>query len=612
VRRRALLLLTVAVALAALAVAEPGTSAGWGELSPRHERFLDEAIEYFGKAHPEFHVDRSRSYAGETRQRTAQFAFLFDARDKGLGYEVHREGGKLSDSYDGRLFAKRLELIAYLNQLMPENRQFNEYVGFSPFGSGRAKVQVGGGINDGRVEYVVVSPRIDVRRQIGIDYLVARKANEILRELGEPSNGVWVQYFEGGMDLEAALAGNPRVGGWALANLERSGVATTFLRDLVPLRRVGDYRIENARGAAGERFLRSAEEYAAHVKQELARYGKSAKEENARLLEALETEGDRRAAAAAERERLGKLKEGERYTLLWKKAGPTPFEYRGIRFNPDGREVACVSGHGQRISVLDAATGRVRFDFKGDTSWLGRLSSRPWLFDGVMTVEFGPDGNRLVEGNFNNSLTVWDLRTGKRLWRIGGHRSKVHVAAFTPDGARIVSAAEDTRLKVWEAGSGRELKSVGQNQQYTMAFSPDGKEMVFGNEVYDTATWEVVRTLAGVRGVRAFSPDGRLVAGHVSPDTETIALADPARGNVVRKLAAHRSPVVDVSFHPAGRYLASAASDQTVKIWDLETGQVVNSLELFGSGSANAARYSPDGRMLAVSWSNLIALYRVE
>jgi WD40 repeat protein len=58
-----------------------------------------------------------------------------------------------------------------------------------------------------------------------------------------------------------------------------------------------------------------------------------------------------------------------------------------------------------------------------------------------------------------------------------------------------------------------------------------------------------------------------------------------------------------VVFSPDGRWLASGAKDNTIKIWDVSTGRLLRTL--YGHGAAvNALTVSPDGKLLASGSGN--------
>ncbi|EJD02469.1 uncharacterized protein FOMMEDRAFT_124970 [Fomitiporia mediterranea MF3/22] len=73
------------------------------------------------------------------------------------------------------------------------------------------------------------------------------------------------------------------------------------------------------------------------------------------------------------------------------------------------------------------------------------------------------------------------------------------------------------------------------------------------------------------------------------------------------------SPVVAVAYSPDGRHIVSGCSDNTVRIWDAETGAQVGAPLGGHQGSVNSVAYSPDGRyIVSGSLDNTVRIWDAE
>jgi hypothetical protein len=106
-------------------------------------------------------------------------------------------------------------------------------------------------------------------------------------------------------------------------------------------------------------------------------------------------------------------------------------------------------------------------------------------------VAYSPTGNHLATGSFDQSVRVWDTRTGQQAHILKGHTSGVKSVAFSPDGQRLASGSDDGTIKLWDVLTGHESLTLKAHTGYvnSIVFSPDGQRLASAGQDRTVKLW---------------------------------------------------------------------------------------------------------------------------
>ncbi|HEU4391223.1 MAG TPA: hypothetical protein VFV34_25720, partial [Blastocatellia bacterium] len=137
-----------------------------------------------------------------------------------------------------------------------------------------------------------------------------------------------------------------------------------------------------------------------------------------------------------------------------------------FKFSSDGRRLI---GMGSYLTIIDA------------TTWQVLKCSDP-INSNIVAMDLAPDERRLVTGDIDGSVRLWDVETLKETAILGRHAARVKSVAFSPDGAQVASAGDDKAIIIWDVHSRTEVARVGSHGTpvLAVAFSPDGNKIVSG------------------------------------------------------------------------------------------------------------------------------------
>ena len=152
-------------------------------------------------------------------------------------------------------------------------------------------------------------------------------------------------------------------------------------------------------------------------------------------------------------------------------------------------------------------------------------------------------------------------------------------SSYSPDGRLLLSSGDDNIARLWSVETGEELSRFDTNSGFfkSVAISPDSRQALSksGTEVIliDLESRTEIRrfgTSLDATNV-SFSPDGKQALSGSGQRNVTIGLWDLATGEEIRRFAGHGRSIVTARFLPSGRRFVSSSSDNTLRLWDVET-----------------------------------------
>jgi curved DNA-binding protein CbpA len=113
-----------------------------------------------------------------------------------------------------------------------------------------------------------------------------------------------------------------------------------------------------------------------------------------------------------------------------------------LDISPDGKNLA-VGSLDKNIRIRRIQDGKVVSSFKIDS--------------GVSILKFSPNGKKIVTGEYNHAIKMWDLDTRESIGTFVGHKDLISALAFTTDGQQLVSSSWDGTIRFWEVSKQKNI-----------------------------------------------------------------------------------------------------------------------------------------------------------
>ena len=226
-------------------------------------------------------------------------------------------------------------------------------------------------------------------------------------------------------------------------------------------------------------------------------------------------------------------------------------------------------------------------------------------------VEVTPDGKHAVLGSEDRTLTVWDLESGEEtaLFTV---ESSLQACAFAPDGLTFLAAlgCRVHVLRLEEFTPGTPIITSRRYRSGRLSVRCPRCADCFDIDRSDLGSEVACPNCDTELQVNPFTVD----APETRPATTALTREEiggrPEKATEPRQLTGHRDRVSAIALTPDGRRVISGSHDDTIKVWDLESGKELRTWH--SRAHVDALALTADGqRVVSIAEGTNIALIRV-
>lgn len=177
----------------------------------------------------------------------------------------------------------------------------------------------------------------------------------------------------------------------------------------------------------------------------------------------------------------------------------------------------------------------------------------------ICGLKLSPDNNLIASGGNDNQLLLWDIRRMKLLGSLGEHEAAVKALAWCPKQRSVLvsgAGTADRKLRIFDTAKCEQLAKIDTGSQVcNLIFDREGDSLI---------------------STHGYSLN-QMIVWNYSKNFDRLKKEDV--------IIAHKLRVLYLATSPCGKYVATGAGDESIRIWSLVNQKKVyqGGFETFGN-----------------------------
>lgn len=225
--------------------------------------------------------------------------------------------------------------------------------------------------------------------------------------------------------------------------------------------------------------------------------------------------------------------------------------------------------------------------------------------DSFESIAFNVESSKLAFGSTDNTIIVWDINKNIQILELDGHSASIQSISFTQDNdnTRLSSQDSDGTSIVWHLDKIQEYSKVALDDNIATVRKnnnvPKPPNKIFIGRVNQNISPETFHEGASWA---IYSPNRKVLASVGSDSTIKIRYYDDSGRQSKILEPGSETVATKIFFSSDSKIIASVDYYNSIKLWDVTTGMLIQTLGKYGGGSGGSLKtiaFSPDNQILA-------------